>query len=297
MDAIRDFFTYVGNQLSSVELTDIIDIVIVAFFLYYLFKFVRDRRAGKLALGVLVLMLMLVVSNWLQMRVTNYILERVVDVGFIALIIVFQPELRSMLEKMGGESIKGIKSRFDRTSSEGFRPKLAELCYAAENLSASKTGALIVFERTTLLNDQMGTGTIVNADVTSELLRNIFFVKAPLHDGAVIIREGRIAAAGCMLPLTQNANLSSDLGMRHRAGIGMSEHSDAVVVIVSEETGSISVAIDGMLKRHLSADTFEKILRAELMPDGDEANGRGLVGLINSAKALLVRKNDKKEKE
>ena len=143
----------------------------------------------------------------------------------------------------------------------------------------------------------MSTGTIVNADVTSELLRNIFFVKAPLHDGAVIIREGRLAAAGCMLPLTQNANLSSDLGMRHRAGIGMSEHSDAVVVIVSEETGGISVAIDGMLKRHLSPETFEKILRSELMPDEDEAQGRGIVGMINSIRALMVRKNGKEEKK
>ena len=260
MDAIKDFFNYVGNQLSSVELTDIIDIVIVAFFLYYLFKFVRDRRAGKLALGVLVLMLMLVVSSWLQMRVTNYILERVVDVGFIALIIVFQPELRSMLEKMGGESIKGIKSRFDRTSSEGFRPKLAELCYAAETLSASKTGALIVFERGTKLGDVIRTGTVIDAEISAFLIGNIFFNKAPLHDGALIIRNERLYAAGCFLPLSTNPDIVKDLGTRHRAGIVMSENSDAVVLIVSEETGVISVAVDGVLKRGFSKKTLEAYL-------------------------------------
>ena len=260
MDAIKDFFNYVGNQLSSVELTDIIDIVIVAFFLYYLFKFVRDRRAGKLALGVLVLMLMLVVSSWLQMRVTNYILERVVDVGFIALIIVFQPELRSMLEKMGGESIKGIKSRFDRTSSEGFRPKLAELCYAAETLSASKTGALIVFERGTKLGDVIRTGTVIDAEISAFLIGNIFFNKAPLHDGALIIRNERLYAAGCFLPLSTNPDIVKDLGTCHRAGIGMSENSDAVVLIVSEETGVISVAVDGVLKRGFSKKTLEAYL-------------------------------------
>ena len=227
----------------------------------------RDRRAGKLALGVLVLMLMLVVSSWLQMRVTNYILERVVDVGFIALIIVFQPELRSMLEKMGGESIKGIKSRFDRTSSEGFRPKLAELCYAAETLSASKTGALIVFERGTKLGDVIRTGTVIDAEISAFLIGNIFFNKAPLHDGALIIRNERLYAAGCFLPLSTNPDIVKDLGTRHRAGIGMSENSDAVVLIVSEETGVISVAVDGVLKRGFSKKTLEAYLSGLLIDE------------------------------
>ena len=163
---------------------------------------------------------------------------------------------------------------------------------ACASMSDSRTGALIVFERAISLNEQMSTGTIVNADVTSELLRNIFFVKAPLHDGAAIIREDRLAAAGCMLPLSQNASLSSDLGMRHRAGIGMSEHSDAVVVIVSEETGSISVAMDGMLKRHLTPEMLEKILRTELLPDTEGEQKRGLAGFVASLKSIRVKKND-----
>ena len=233
------------------------------------------------------------ISGLLRLTMIHSLLQRTLEMGLIALVVLFQPELRRILERLGSGRFMNLGTAVP-TSSESV---IAQTVLACTDMASTKTGALIVFERTTLLNDQMGTGTIVNADVTSELLRNIFFVKAPLHDGAVIIREGRIAAAGCMLPLTQNANLSSDLGMRHRAGIGMSEHSDAVVVIVSEETGSISVAIDGMLKRHLSADTFEKILRAELMPDEDEANSRGIVGMINSVKGLLVRKNDKKTKE
>ena len=163
-------------------------------------------------------------------------------------------------------------------------------------MSESKTGALIVFERTSSLNNHILTGTIVNAEISSELLRNIFFVNSPLHDGAVIVRDGRLAAAGCMLPLSKNASLSSDLGMRHRAGIGVSEHSDAVVAIVSEETGSISIAIDGMLKRHLTPETFGKILRSELIPDADgQPKKRAVAGIIDSVKGLKVKKNDKEE--
>ena len=154
-------------------------------------------------------------------------------------------------------------------------------------MANEKTGALIVFERINKLDNQMNTGTIINAETTAELMKNIFYNKAPLHDGALIITEGRIAAAGCMLPLSNNPNLSRDLGMRHRAGIGMSEHSDAVVAIVSEETGSISVAIDGMLKRHLTPETFDKILRNELLVDSelqDNNRGKGLIRLFKGNK-------------
>ena len=158
-------------------------------------------------------------------------------------------------------------------------------------MSASKTGALIIFERKVKLNDIMSTGTIINADVTAELIKNVFFNKAPLHDGALIVRGSRLAAAGCVLPLTKSTNLSKDLGMRHRAGIGLSEQSDAVVVIVSEETGSISVAIEGMLKRHLTATTFEKLLRSELIQDEDNENSKGLINTIK--KYLKVKKNEK----
>ena len=293
MDSILNVLSNGWNYLLTMRASDIADVLIVAALIYWLIGVIKKTNTSRVATGIVILLLVMWVSGLLRLTMIHSLLQNLLELGLIAIVVLFQPELRRLLVRLGSGKFMNLGTAVP-TSSESV---IAQTVLACTDMASTKTGALIVFERTTLLNDQMGTGTIVNADVTSELLRNIFFVKAPLHDGAVIIREGRIAAAGCMLPLTQNANLSSDLGMRHRAGIGMSEHSDAVVVIVSEETGSISVAIDGMLKRHLSADTFEKILRAELMPDGDEANGRGLVGLINSAKALLVRKNDKKEKE
>ena len=179
--------------------------------------------------------------------------------------VIFQPELRRLLERMGGNIPSLFSSkRLNHLTTE---TEITQTIMACADMSATHTGALIVFERANALDEQMRSGTIVNADVSAELLKNIFFVKAPLHDGAVIIQNGRIAAAGCVLPLTTNTNLSPDLGTRHRAGIGMSEHSDAVIVIVSEETGSISVAVDGMLKRRLTLETFEAILRSELMPE------------------------------
>ena len=293
MDSILNVLSNGWNYLLTMRASDIADVLIVAALIYWLIGVIKKTNTSRVATGIVILLLVMWVSGLLRLTMIHSLLQNLLELGLIAIVVLFQPELRRLLERLGSGKLMNLGTAVP-TSSESV---IAQTVLACTDMASTRPGALIVFARTTLLNDQMGTGTIVNADVTSELLRNIFFVKAPLHDGAVIIREGRIAAAGCMLPLTQNANLSSDLGMRHRAGIGMSEHSDAVVVIVSEETGSISVAIDGMLKRHLSADTFEKILRAELMPDGDEANGRGLVGLINSAKALLVRKNDKKEKE
>ena len=274
MEQISHYFYVITNQLSTIGFADVVDIIVVAFFLYYTFKFMKDRRAGKLALGVILMLLMLLVSDVFQMRATYFILEKIISVGLIALLIVFQPELRSMLEKMGGESVKGFKGRLDKSEAEHYRSVISEICVAAEDLSRTKTGALIVIERSTRLGDVIKTGTVLDAQVSSFLLGNIFFNKAPLHDGAVIIRRGRILGAGCMLPLSKNVNLSRDLGMRHRAGIGMSENSDAVVVIVSEETGSISVAIGGMLKRHLKPETLGKLLRNELMPPEEETEDK-----------------------
>ena len=168
---------------------------------------------------------------------------------------------------------------------------------ACTEMSASRTGALIIFERKVKLNDIMSTGTIINSDTTAELLKNLFYNKAPLHDGAVIIRDGRIAAAGCVLPLTKSTNLSKDLGMRHRAGIGLSEQSDAVVVIVSEETGSVSVAIEGMLKRHLTASVFEKLLRSELISDEDESSKRGFANYIKKFFKVKKYEEDKPDEK
>ena len=295
MEGILNVISNGWKYLLTMRASDIADVLIVAAIIYWLIGVIRRTNTSRVATGIVMLLMVLWISGpgMLKLTMIHSLLQNVVELGLIAIVVLFQPELRRILERLGSGKFMNLSTAVP-TSSESV---IAQTVLACTDMSATRTGALIVFERTTLLNDQMSTGTIVNADVTSELLRNIFFVKAPLHDGAVIIREGRLAAAGCMLPLTQNANLSSVLGMRHRAGIGMSEHSDAVVVIVSEETGGISVAIDGMLKRHLSPETFEKIFRSELMPDEDEAQGRGIVGMINSIRALMVRKNGKEEKK
>ena len=273
------------------NITDIIDIIIVAVLIYVCIGLIRRTNAIRLARGIVVILFALVISDLLNLQMVGSLLRRIVELGLIALVIIFQPEIRRLLERMGSGKFAyffgapGVPATMEAV--------INQTVLACTSMSASRTGALIVFERTSSLNDPIATGTIVNADVSSELLRNIFFVNSPLHDGAVIVREGRLAAAGCMLPLSKNASLSSDLGMRHRAGIGVSEHSDAVVAIVSEETGSISIAMDGMLKRHLTPETFGRILRAELIPDNaDQPKKRGIPGLIDSLKGLKVKKND-----
>ena len=291
---IPEFISNSINYMMTMSLADVVDILLVAGLIYVLIGLIRKTNAIRLARGIVFVLLVLVISDLLNLKMVRSLFQRIVELGLIAIFIIFQPEIRRLLERMGSGKFAfffgapGVPATMESV--------INQTVLACASMSESKTGALIVFERTSSLNDPIATGTIVNADVSSELLRNIFFVNSPLHDGAVIMREGRLAAAGCMLPLSKNASLSSHLGMRHRAGIGMSEHSDAVVAIVSEETGSISIAMDGMLKRHLTPETFGKILRAELMPDAEgQPKKRGIPGLIDSVKGLKVKKNDKKE--
>jgi diadenylate cyclase len=201
-----------------------------------------------------------------------------VEIGFLAIVILFTPEIRQFLERMGSSKL-GVFSHPDDSSE--LNNAITQTAQAYAQLSKDKVGALMVFERQNLLDDIIKTGTALDCAVSSELLKNIFWNKAPLHDGAVIVRDGRIVGAGCMLPLSGNVNLSRDLGMRHRAGIGMSEHSDAVVVIVSEETGSISAAVGGMLKRHLAPETLERLLRNELMNETEEEKKTSALTLQN----------------
>ncbi len=271
MEQISHYFYVLSNQISTIGFADVVDIVVVAFFLYYTFKFMRDRRAGKLALGVILMLLMLLVSDVFEMRATYFILENIISVGLIALLIVFQPELRSMLEKMGGDSVKSFKGRMDKNTADQYHQALHQICVAAGDLAKTKTGALIVIERSTKLGDVIKTGTVLDAEINSFLIGNIFFDKAPLHDGAVIIRNRRIYAAGCFLPLSTDPDIIKDLGTRHRAGIGMSENSDAVVIIVSEETGIISVAVDGVLKRAFTPQSLEKFIAPLLISQQRES--------------------------
>ena len=289
-----DYFSDSFKYLRTMSLADIVDVLIVAVLIYVCIGLIRRTNANRLARGIVLILLALVVSDIARLKMVNSLMRRIVELGLIAIVVIFQPEIRRLLERMGSGKFAYFFGAPGAPAT--MESVINQTVLACASMSESRTGALIVVERTSSLNDQIATGTVVNAEVSSELLRNIFFVNSPLHDGAVIMRDGRLAAAGCMLPLSNNASLSSDLGMRHRAGIGMSEHSDAVVAIVSEETGSISVAMDGMLKRHLTPDTFGKILRAELMPDTEApVKRRGILGLVDSVKGLKVKKNDKEE--
>lgn len=268
MNAILNFFKDLISMLPIIKVMDVVDILLVAYLIYKLFFMLRTTGAARILKSVVIILLMTALTQLLNMYLTNFILDRVVEIGLIVLVVIFQPELRRMLEKLGGKSFREILST--KEEKRDIDRVITQTVNACEIMSKERTGALIAFERTTSLMDYQKSGTVIDAIVSTELLRNIFFIKAALHDGAVIIRNERIAAAGCVLPLTENHNISSDLGTRHRAGIGMSEVSDALVVIVSEETGTISVAIGGMLKRHLAPQTLEKLLMTELAPKREE---------------------------
>ena len=270
MDAIWEALKSAPEYLKMIGFTDILDMAIIAFGIYHLFRFARRSRSGQVVKAIIFIVVAMALADQFHLRVIMFVLRNAMELGVIALIIIFQPELRRFLEQMGSGKIKELFVA--ETYGNDLESAIAETVEAYTSLSKDKVGALMVFERRTMLDDMLKTGTALDCRVSAELLKNLFWNKAPLHDGAVIVRNGRITGAGCMLPLSGNVNLSRDLGMRHRAGIGASENSDAVVAIVSEETGSISVAVNGMLKRHLSPETLERLLRNELMPAGAEEN-------------------------
>lgn len=294
MQSVSAFIGKSINYLSTIGFSDIIDILIVAVIIYKVIDLIRKTSSYNVAKGLFVILIALGLSGVFNLTMINYLLKKVIEIGLIALVIVFQPEIRKLLAKMGSRNFYGFFSARAKNSSE-LESAITQTVLACAQMSATKTGALIIFERSIRINDIMTTGTIIDAETTAELLKNVFYPKAPLHDGALIIRNSRIAAAGCVLPLTANNNLSKDLGMRHRAGIGASEQSDAVVVIVSEETGAISVAIEGMLKRNLSIDTFEKILRNELVEEENKSNAA--TDLVSRVLGKLKVNNDEADKK
>lgn len=265
MDRIQEAISMCWNMLINIRITDVLDIALIAFLVYHVMRFAQRTNTGRLLRGVLVVIVAMWLSNVLELSMVSFLLGKTVEVGLLAIIVLFQPEVRRLLEQVGtGGKFNRFFSR--QIYNKDLENAVVQTVLACDSMAKDKTGALIIFERNIRLDDRIKTGTTVNADVSSELLKALFYHNAPLHDGAVIIRNGRIAAAACMLPLSNNQNLSRDLGMRHRAGVGMSENSDAVSVMVSEETEGISVAVGGMLKRHLALDTFELLLRSELLP-------------------------------
>lgn len=280
------------NYLMTIGIADFIDIIIVAYLIYKAIWFVRRTNSYNLAKGLIIFLVVLWLSELFRLTMINFLLRRTAELGLIALVILFQPELRRLLERVGSgftSNRAGAGTIMDTA--------INQTVLACHDMAESKTGALIAFERNVALDSAMSTGTVINADVSAELLGNIFFNKAPLHDGAAILRDGRIAAAGCVLPLTQSTNLSKDLGMRHRAGLGLSEQSDAVVVIVSEESGAISLALDGMLKRHLSDSELDKLLRSQLISDDEQEDKRSAFNFLKKLIRVVINEDDKHDEK
>lgn len=251
---MENFF---NNIMSSIGITDVLDILIVAFLVYTVLGFIRETRAEQLAKGLLVLVIGTAIADLTHLYTVHWILSNVMTVGMIAVVVLFQPELRRALEKLGRAKLVRFVGDMDKDEAKNM---VVEIAKAIESMSQSKTGALMVIERETTLNDIVETGTVIDAAISAEMIGNIFYEGAPLHDGAMILRGDRLYAAGCVLPLTQNKKLSKELGTRHRAGIGVTETSDALVIIVSEETGVVSLAENGQLTRFIDIKRIEKIL-------------------------------------
>ncbi|WP_299445843.1 diadenylate cyclase CdaA [uncultured Phascolarctobacterium sp.] len=249
------------SLLATISVLDIIDIVVVAYFLYRLYLMLKNTRAATLVKGLLVLVLFMIICRWLNLLVISWLLEKSMTMIMVALPVVFQPELRRALEQIGRGNFFHKSSELNEQELEDM---LGSVAAATKAMSAAKVGALMVFERATGLMERIETGVPVDGLVSSGLLQNIFVKDTPLHDGAVIIRGNRVVAACCLLPLTENRNLSQELGTRHRAAIGMSEQSDAMVLVVSEETGVISIARNGELMRYLTVEDVKEILRSSI---------------------------------
>ncbi|MBQ8404442.1 MAG: diadenylate cyclase CdaA [Clostridia bacterium] len=270
MNNFQDFFSHAIKQFLTLEFVDIIDIALVACLIFFVIRFISDKRAGKLATGVCMMLFLVVISYIFQMNAINFIFSNVMQVGVISVVVLFQSEIRSALEKIGGagQDLKMLSvSKEHKNNKNKSAGALDALCKAVQELAQDYTGALIVIERDTPLGDIINNGTPVGADIGVALIKNIFYNKAPLHDGAMIIRNFRIHSAGCFLPLSQKNDITKDLGTRHRAAIGMSENSDALVIVVSEETGTISLAVDGKLRRNYDYNSLKKTLTKYLYDD------------------------------
>ncbi len=268
IDAVVAFvYTYFVEPIKGITLKDGIDILLLSLVLYFIYRLIRNSRAWKLLVGLLLLFLVSIVAGAFKMNGLNFIFGNFQELGILAILILFQPEIRMALEKVGGTPITGIIN----ISSEPrdlatLGAEIDALCTAAADLSREKVGALIVLERTTKLGEYIKSGVYVDAAISPHILRNLFFNKAPLHDGAVIIRGNRICAAGCFLPLSTKEDINKDLGTRHRAAIGLTEVSDAVVIVVSEETGTVSLSVDGNLERNFNYNTLKQALNKYLAP-------------------------------
>ena len=286
MDAVRELF----GTLTTIQWRDVLDILLVTYLIYRVVLLVRSTSAMRIAKGFMAILVISAVTQIQELWTLNFLLGQILSIGLLALVILFQPELRRMMDHLGSSvSLRRFLAP-EREMGE-MDMVISQTVKACEIMGRERVGALIVFARTHRLDEYFKTGTVIDSRVSEQLIRNIFFPKAALHDGAMIIRDGRIAAAGCVMPLSDSHRLSADLGTRHRAGVGTSEASDAVVVIVSEETGTISVAVGGMLKRHLAPQTLERLLRQELIR---EETTKAETKIVTAVKDIFTGKEEKR---
>ena len=285
MDAVRELF----GTLTTMQWRDILDIVLVTYLIYRVVLLVRTTASMRIFKGIIAILVVSALTQIWGLRTLNFLLGQILSIGLLALVILFQPELRRMMDHLGS-TVSLRRFLTPEKKLDEMEMVIHQTVKACEIMGRERVGALIVFARTHQLDEYFKTGTVIDSRVSEQLIRNIFFPKAALHDGAMIIRDGRIAAAGCVMPLSDSHRLSADLGTRHRAGVGTSEASDAVVVIVSEETGTISVAVGGMLKRHLAPQTLERLLRLELIKD--ETN-KLEPKIVTTVKGILTGKEEK----
>ncbi len=278
----ENFFLFLEGELASFGFTDLLDILVLSLLFFGIYQFLHDRRAANLLAGLAVLLGIWVLVSFLEMDATAYLLDRVFDVGFIALIVIFRDEIRTVLEKVGDRPWRGLRRLGDDKNAEETYKLISAVCDAVGDMrkidpkTGESTGALIVIERTTKLGDIAASGTLLDATPSATALHAIFYKGAPMHDGAAVVRNNRIAAAGCMLPITTDTSIAQELGSRHRAALGMSEVSDAVIVVVSEETGIISVACDGIMTREYSIRGLQMVLTEKLIRKRDRTEDRRL---------------------
>ena len=291
-EAIASWWEWMVSIAMNFQFKDAVDIIIVAFLIYGVVKLVRETRAGQLVKGLFLLVILFIISSYFNLVMVSRVLAYFFQFAFVAILIVFQPEIRKALEQVGrnnvGQSIAAVVTGRDRSYDRAQIRKAINAVVDGVGILQQqlKMGALIVFERKTKLGDIIETGTQINCEPSGQIVGNIFFNKAPLHDGAMIIRDGMIHAAGCILPLTKNTSVSAELGTRHRAALGVSEESDAVVVVVSEETGQISVAVNGVLARRFTRDTLRDVLEGYLIPQEEASTVRRKFDVLKSKRTV-----------
>ena len=290
-EAIASWWEWMVSIAMNFQFKDAVDIIIVAFLIYGVVKLVRETRAGQLVKGLFLLVILFIISSYFNLVMVSRVLAYFFQFAFVAILIVFQPEIRKALEQVGrnnvGQSIAAVVTGRDRSYDRAqIRKAINAVVDGVGILQQLKMGALIVFERKTKLGDIIETGTQINCEPSGQIVGNIFFNKAPLHDGAMIIRDGMIHAAGCILPLTKNTSVSAELGTRHRAALGVREESDAVVVVVSEETGQISVAVNGVLARRFTRDTLRDVLEGYLIPQEEASTVRRKFDVLKSKRTV-----------